>query len=168
MEPNVNKRRIIIGTVVFIVGQLSPLTIPLLKNLDISDSLRATLSGILLLGVPELFIIITILIVGKSGFQIIKGKIYNKIKWIFPPDEVSRRRYRAGLIIFSFVLLLGWISPYLMNHINQMNINYLYLAITGDVLLIASLFILGGNFWDKIRGLFIYEAQIEMQKKKNV
>lgn len=165
MEPNVNNRRIIIGTSVFIVGQLSPLTIPLLKNLDITDSLRTTLSAILLLGIPELFIIITILIVGKSGFQVIKSKIYNKIKWIFPPDQVSPTRYRVGLILFSLVFLLGWISPYLLHHLDEMKFNFLYIGIAGDVLLIVSLFILGGNFWDKLRGLFIYQARIEFNEK---
>ena len=167
MEPNANNRRIIIGTCVFILGQLSPLTIPLLGNLDISDSLRTTISAILLLGIPELFIIITILIVGKSGFQLIKNKIYNKMRWILPPDQVSQARYRVGLVIFSLVLLLGWISPYLIHLLDQMKFNLLYIGIAGDLLLIFSLFILGGNFWDKIRGLFIYRARIEFNEKQN-
>jgi hypothetical protein len=31
----------------------------------------------------------------------------------------------------------------------------LYLNIGGDVLLLLSLFVLGGDFWEKIRALFI-------------
>lgn len=37
--------------------------------------------------------------------------------------------------------------------------NPLPYAIGGDLLLLASLFVLGGNFWDKIRSLFVYHAQ---------
>ena len=30
--------------------------------------------------------------------------------------------------------------------------------LTGDVLFISSLFVLGGDFWDKVRALFVYGA----------
>jgi hypothetical protein len=33
-------------------------------------------------------------------------------------------------------------------------------AIGGDLLLLASLFVLGGDFWDKIRALFVYSDKI--------
>jgi hypothetical protein len=32
-------------------------------------------------------------------------------------------------------------------------------VIGGDVLLISSLFVLGGDFWDKVRALFVYDAK---------
>ena len=38
--------------------------------------------------------------------------------------------------------------------------NLLTYAIGGDILLVTSLFVLGGNFWDKIRSLFIYGAAV--------
>jgi hypothetical protein len=33
----------------------------------------------------------------------------------------------------------------------------LSIAVAGDVLLLASLFVLGGEFWDKLRSLFDYD-----------
>ncbi len=32
-------------------------------------------------------------------------------------------------------------------------------AVGGDLLLLSSLFVLGGNFWDKVRALFLYDAE---------
>jgi hypothetical protein len=34
------------------------------------------------------------------------------------------------------------------------------LAFIGDLLLLVSLFILGGDFWDKLRALFVREAKV--------
>ena len=39
-------------------------------------------------------------------------------------------------------------------------------ALGGDLLLLASLFVLGGDFWDKIRSLFIYDAKADFSKEK--
>jgi hypothetical protein len=33
------------------------------------------------------------------------------------------------------------------------------MAMSGDLLLIVSLFILGGDFWDKLRALFVRDAK---------
>jgi len=29
----------------------------------------------------------------------------------------------------------------------------------GDVMFVVSLFVLGGDFWDKVRALFVYDAR---------
>jgi hypothetical protein len=33
-----------------------------------------------------------------------------------------------------------------------------------DLLLFSSLFVLGGDFWDKIRGLFIHDAVVQIHQ----
>jgi hypothetical protein len=32
----------------------------------------------------------------------------------------------------------------------------------GDLLLISSLFVLGGDFWDKLRALFVHGAKVQI------
>jgi hypothetical protein len=34
-------------------------------------------------------------------------------------------------------------------------------AIGGDILFLTSIFVLGGDFWDKVRSLFIYNAKAD-------
>ena len=38
-------------------------------------------------------------------------------------------------------------------------------GITGDIILLLSLFVLGGNFWDKLRALFIRDAKVVFPEK---
>ena len=38
-------------------------------------------------------------------------------------------------------------------------------GITGDIILLLSLFVLGGNFWDKLRALFIRDAKVAFPEK---
>ena len=57
-------------------------------------------------------------------------------------------------------ILFGWVSIYTAEWIPGFSSNPLPYAIGGDFLLVASLFVLGGNFWDKIRSLFVYDAEV--------
>jgi hypothetical protein len=34
-------------------------------------------------------------------------------------------------------------------------------SLIGDVMFVASLFVLGGDFWDKIRALFSHSARVQ-------
>jgi hypothetical protein len=40
-------------------------------------------------------------------------------------------------------------------------------AIGGDILILAGLLILGGDFWDKIRSLFIHDAEVHFSRKSS-
>jgi hypothetical protein len=42
--------------------------------------------------------------------------------------------------------------------------NPLPYAIAGDILIITSLVVLGGDFWDKIRSLFIHDAEVNFSQ----
>ena len=33
-------------------------------------------------------------------------------------------------------------------------------SLIGDVMFVASLFVLGGDFWDKVRSLFVHDAEV--------
>jgi hypothetical protein len=75
-----------------------------------------------------------------------------------PPDRVGLARYRIGLVMFVMPLLFGWLSPYFQGLFPQIDAHRNLLAITGDLLLVGSLFVLGGDFWDKVRSLFVHDA----------
>ena len=149
-------RRLVIGGIVFITGQLAPLFIPIVISSDLGSGLKTALSGILMLGIPELAIMLSIVIMGKAGFAFIKSKIGRFFKQYGPPDTVSKTRYNIGLIMFLIPFVIGWLLPY-FEHLIPWYMNYhLWINISGDVLLIISLFVLGGDFWEKLRSLFIY------------
>ena len=63
------KARFRLGTTIFIIGFCSPVLIPFVTATDLPLKWKATLSGALALGIPELFSIIAIALMGKPGFQ---------------------------------------------------------------------------------------------------
>ena len=154
------KGRLVTAGIIFVAGFLSPLLIPIVTSSNLSIGWKTTLTGLLALGIPELFMIIAAAVAGKEGFKYIKSKIFSFLKKYGPPDKVSKTRYRIGLIFFVIPILAGWMLPYISHHIPSYEENRFIISIVGDVVLITSLFVLGGNFWDKLKSLFIYGAKV--------
>ena len=153
--------RLYFGGAIFVIGFLSPLLIPLVTTSALSTAWKATLSGLLLVGIPEIGMVIAAAVLGKPGFQYLKRGLFRAIKQIAPPDRVGGIRYSCGLVLFSIPLLYGFVSPYVANLQSDDAPSKLLLPATGDVMLLTSLFVLGGEFWDKLRALFVREARVE-------
>ena len=156
------KARFRLGATIFIIGFCSPLLIPLVTATDMQLKWKATISGALALGIPELFSIIAIAIMGKPGFVHLKEIIGKFIRKYGPPETVSNNRYRIGLAMFIIPLLMAWLLPYFSRMIPFYQDNLITFSICGDLLFIFSLFVLGGEFWDKLQALFIYDAKVSM------
>ena len=110
--------------------------------------------------VPKLLIITIIFLMGKSGFAYLKSLIGARLRRFAPPASVSPLRYRIGLILFIAVIVLSSIGPYVVPESGSLRMQHPHLmAMSGDLLLIVSLFILGGDFWDKLRALFVRDAK---------
>ena len=152
--------RLVTGGVIFILGFASPVFIPLVVSSDLPDWLIAGLSGLLAFGIPELFMIIAVAILGKDGFAYLKKILGKHLKPLAPPDEVSRARYNVGLVLFSLPILLGLLLPYLDHELHFVQDIPFFLYLVSDLMIISSLFVLGGNFWDKLRALYIHRAKV--------
>lgn len=152
----ISNGRLRLGVIILVVGFLSPLLIPLVTKTGWSVGLKATVSGLLAFGIPEIFMLIAVAVMGKAGYEYIKEKSLKYLKHFAPPDEVSLTRYRIGIVLFTTPLLIGWLQPYLGHFLTVLNEVPLWLDIVGDSIFISSFFILGGNFWDKLSGLFKY------------
>ncbi len=158
-KPSPPKDKLVAGAIIFIFGFLSPLFIPLVTTSDLPTGWKAVLSGLLALGIPELFMMIAVAVAGKEGFNYIKSKISRFLKKQGPPDTVGKIRYRVGLVLFLIPIFVGWLLPYFSDIIPFYHANRYIISATGDVILITSFFVLGGDFWDKLRSMFIYGAK---------
>ena len=156
----ISKTRLYLGVLVFIIGFTSPLFIPFVTNSDLSIEWKTGISGFLAFGIPEIFMVAAISIMGKSGYEFLKSKFITTIKPLAPKDEVSLTRYRIGLIMFSLPLLLGWTTPYLSHFFPFIKTIPYWYYIIGDVIFLISLFVLGGDFWDKLSALFKHSAKV--------
>ena len=159
-DGGVPRNRLIAGAAIFVTGQLAPLAIPLVVQSAMSTNWKTTLSGLLLLGVPEIAIVLTVVILGKPGFDALKSWLFGSMKDVLLPSKVSLRRYYFGLTLLLIPFFFGWASPYLFVTLPDLTRHQLTIGIIGDVTLIAGVCMMGGQFWDKLRALFAYDAEV--------
>jgi hypothetical protein len=107
------RNRLIAGIIVFVIGHAAPLAIPLVVASSLSTSWKTGLSGLMVFGIPELGTLLTVVVLGKAGFNALKSRIFGWLGRAVFPSEVSRPRYYAGLILFLIPFVIGWVSPYL-------------------------------------------------------
>ena len=155
-----SKTKLTIGGIVLVIGFLSPLLIPLVVASKMSAATKSIISGLLAFGIPEVFMLVAIAIMGKKGYQHIKHVAKKFLKRFAPPDTVSRLRYRIGLLFFCVPLVMGILQPYLTYFIGSVDLLPFWFHISLDMIFIIGIFILGGDFWDKLRGLFLYDVKV--------
>jgi hypothetical protein len=145
-----------LGLLLFVVSIGWPVLIPILPLFGVSGKMIAALSAVMVVA-AEVMMIAGAAVAGKEGFVFIKSKVFGIFKPYLPPQKVSRLRYTIGLVLFSSSLVLGWAWPYLRHYLPGFERAQLISAVAGDVVLLTSLFVLGGGFWDKLRALFRYD-----------
>ena len=159
--------RLKLGAALFGLSIILPVIgVPLVTALGLSATMTASVSGALLVG-AEVLGVCAIAVMGKSGFAYIKNRVFGFLKQHGPPQKVSRGRYNIGLVIFCVPLLFGWLLPYISKWVPGLLSNPLPFAIGGDILILASLLVLGGDFWDKIRSLFIHDTEVHFFQKSS-
>lgn len=151
--------RLYLGATVLVFGWLCPLFVPLVLESGLATEWKTSLSGLLLLGIPELFTLAAVAILGKPGFAYFKAMVFGLLRRLAPPDAVGLARYRVGLVMFVLPILFAWISIYIPNLIPGFVEHPIVFAVSGDVMFFSSLFVLGGDFWDKLRALFVHGAK---------
>ena len=154
-DPSTIGWRFRLGVVIFVVGFASPLLIPLVAASGLPAKWKALISGALAVGIPEVFSIAAVAIMGKSGFSMLKERVFGFIKRHGPPERVGTTRYRIGLIMFFLPILFGWLQPYLEYLFPVIDENQLYLALAGDLVFATSLYLLGAEYWGKVKALFV-------------
>ena len=157
----------------FVISLLGmPILVPLFAILGFSASFIASFTAIGAV-VSEVILVAGAAIAGKEGFAEIKRIVFRVFKRYGPPREVSKPRYVVGLVMFCVPLVVGFVSPYLEHFqaaqfLPQAMAEFIPgwteydfgLALLFDIMLISSLFVLGGDFWDKLRSLFIHDARV--------
>jgi hypothetical protein len=151
--------RIKTGFTIFIASIVWPVLLPILPLLGVSSQFVAALTGVMFV-VAEVMMIAAAAIAGKEGFTYIKRRIFGFIKSYGPPRVVSAARYKTGLVMFALPLLYAFLSPYIDQYVPGMADHRMVYAVAGDVLLLVGLFLLGGNFWDKLQALFLHKAVV--------
>ena len=145
--------RLVAGVAVFALGWIVTLVI---VRIITTTSLPSSLVPIVMFVAPKVGVLAAIAIMGKPGFTYMKQLAFGYLK---PTSDVGPTRHRIGIVMFVTALLFSFLEPYGF-FVSDFAARGARFALTVDLLLLASVFVLGGNFWDKIRALFIREARV--------
>jgi hypothetical protein len=151
-----NKSRYYFGLVIFILGFLSPLAIPLVLKTDLSDGIKTAISGALAVGAPEVLMILAGVIMGKENLAVLKAKVFTWFKPLAPPMFVSKPRFYFGISLFALCLLESVVHVHWDGIVNWYTDFALAYMIFWNVLFLLSLYTLGGDFFNRLIGLFVY------------
>ncbi|MHC8318940.1 transporter suffix domain-containing protein [Pseudomonas sp. LB3P31] len=150
-----------LGIAIICVMAGSWLLVPILAAAGVPGSRIAALTGVLFIS-NKVLLLLVIAIMGKSGFQQLKRSLFGYVTSLTPSmdTEVGTWRHRIGIVMFCLPLISAFLEPYVDSIWPGLRPNLWQLQALGDAMLIASFFVLGGNFWEKLRALFIRTARI--------
>lgn len=142
------------GIGLFIVAFALWFLIPVAAAIDVPGSRIAALTGTIFIA-NKVLLLTCVAVMGKEGFQQLKALISGHAKRLAPVQKVGPVRHAIGLVMFFIPILTSMLEPYLDELWPGLRPDMWQLQILGDIMLIASFFVLGGDFWSKLRGLFV-------------
>jgi hypothetical protein len=151
--------RLKLGIALLILGLVMPAGTFLVAATGWPIAVKTLVSGVLLFGL-EIMVIPAVALMGKDNFDRIRNGAMRLLKTIKLAGSVGRTRYTVGLVLFVGPVLFAWIASYVPSFLPEEYAARVWINLGLDLVTLASLFVLGGEFWDKLRALFLYDARV--------
>ena len=155
--PTASGWRFKFGIFIFIFAFALWLLVPLAASTGASSARVAAITGAIFVA-NKVLLLTCIAVMGKPGFQQLKSLVFGYAKGLAPSGPVGPVRHVVGLVMFCLPLVSAMLEPYVDNIWPGLRPNLWQLQALGDLMLIASFFVLGGDFWNKVRALFVRTA----------
>ncbi|MBM3543185.1 MAG: hypothetical protein FJX44_01560 [Alphaproteobacteria bacterium] len=153
--------RLKLGLALLVVGLIMPFGTVLVLQTDWPDWVKNSVSGLLIFGF-EILMFPAVALMGKENFD----RIVSRVKGVVLAGKVSRTRYTIGLVLLIGAIAYAWLGTYVPELMPSDPSARLWANLALDLVLVASLFVLGGEFWDKLRALFLYDARAVLPNRK--
>lgn len=150
--------RFALGTAMLVVGLVLPLGVYTVTQSTWPATVKTILSGFLVFGF-EIMTIPAVAIMGKENYERIIVWVKRYVKSLKPAAEVGPLRYYFGLVLFVLPIVPTYVMAYTPSWLSDTSPARLWVNLIADLTFLLSLFVLGGNFWDKLRALFVREAR---------
>lgn len=108
--------------------------------------------------IPQLLTVLTVSILGKTGFVYLKQRLSDLLRATLS-NQVGQKLYRLGIVLFTIPLLIGIGWDYLTIVFVSLSNFGITIAITADYLLVVSIFVLGGEYWEKLLSIFRHQSR---------
>jgi hypothetical protein len=151
--------RLKFGVALLILGLVMPAGTLVVAVTEWPLAVKTVVSSILLLGF-EIMLVPAVALMGKDNFERIWAAAMQFFKALKPAGDVGRTRYQWGLWMFVCPTLYAWIASYAPSWLPEDYVLRVWVNLGLDVVTLASLFVLGGDFWDKVRALFLHDARV--------
>lgn len=158
-----SKTRLKLGIALAVGGNVLFFTSAWIAWMPWSATFKATLWGILFFA-PEAGTLAGAAIMGKENYELFKAAAFRFIGRIKPTGGISAARHNIGLAMFFAPVLPTYIMAFKPEWLPDNSALRWEVKIAADMIFIASLFVLGGDFWDKLHALFLREARAGQAK----
>lgn len=157
--------RLKVGLALLMVGLLLPFATVVVFWTDWPAWVKNGVAGLLIFGF-EIVLLPAVALMGRENYDRIVGRVRRSSSQFAIAHKVSRTRYRFGLVLLGTTILVAWIVSYLPTLLPHDPATRLLVNLALDFILAASLFVLGGEFWAKLRALFRYDASVAFPAAK--
>ncbi len=143
-----------IGMGFIILGIISPLIGLAVPLLNLSTATTTALVTFFMVGGPEIFLIAGVALAGKQAIEAIKKDFF---------QYAGKTRYQFGLILFVTTVFVNWVFVYL-NLLEDYAFDIdtrLMVTLCIDVINIISIFVMGPEFFEKVKRLATWEGQTQ-------
>jgi len=150
--------RLKLGVALLIVGLIMPAGTVLVAAADWPLALKTIVGSVFLFGF-EIMLVPAVALMGKDNFERIRAVAMRFLKKLKPSGNVGKARYQVGLYMLVCPTLYAWIASYAPSWMPEDYVLRVWVNVGLDLITLASLFVLGGDFWDKVRALFLHNAR---------
>lgn len=151
--------RFYVGSGLMVLALVMPVLALLVPLLGWSVAQSALAVGLLIAGGPEVVCLLAVALLGKETFQYFTYRAKKLLRRTVLDTPASKARYYVGLGIN----LASWLPLYLYGYMPEvLPAGHSRIAILAgaDIVFIASMFVMGGEFWGKFRRIFVWEGRV--------
>jgi hypothetical protein len=146
------------GLAALILSGVLPLLGLLIPLLGLPVGVTAVLLTLFVAGGPEVLLLAAVALLGKETLQFFLAKAKRAVREALLVQPVSKTRYYVGLAIAVVSLVPLYLYGYLPGSM-PVGEARAYILVAADLSFVASVFVMGGEFWDKFRKLFVWEGK---------
>ncbi|MFH0801844.1 MAG: hypothetical protein V2A78_05590 [bacterium] len=158
------KARFRLGITFLVIGSILPLGAVPVAQSHLPVAVKTAVAGILFFGF-EIMAIPAVAVMGKENFELIMARVKAWMGILKPSGRVGPLRYNIGLVMFLLPMVPSYIMAYMPQWLPDDSPARLWVSLASDAMFLTSLFVLGGDFWDKLRALFVREARAVFPEK---
>lgn len=145
--------RLGLGVALLAIGFVLPLASVLVVRTDWSAPIKSLLASLLFFGF-EILAIPAVAIMGKDNFDRIMAPFRRLMGRVRLSRGIGPVRHTIGVILFFTSALPAYVMGYLPSLLPDASSQRLWVNLLADATFLASLVMLGGDFWDRLRNLF--------------